>query len=32
MTGERLQAVVGDVAKFPQELIQKARTARLKAN
>jgi tripartite-type tricarboxylate transporter receptor subunit TctC len=30
MTGEQLQTVVADLAKFPPELIQKARAARLK--
>ena len=32
LTGERLQAVVADVAKFPPELVQKARAAREKPN
>ena len=32
MTGERLQMVVADVAKFPPSLVQKARAAREKPN
>jgi tripartite-type tricarboxylate transporter receptor subunit TctC len=32
MTGERLQVVVADVAKFPPALVQKARAAREKPN
>jgi tripartite-type tricarboxylate transporter receptor subunit TctC len=32
LTGERLQGVVAEVAKFPPELVQKARVAREKSN
>jgi tripartite-type tricarboxylate transporter receptor subunit TctC len=32
MTGERLQGLVADVAKFPPALVQKARVAREKSN